>query len=43
MNLYFGFQRSITSSLMIESAFVGNRGVKFRMYRVFNQPDRVTD
>ena len=43
MNLYFGVQRSITSSLMIESAFVGNRGLKFRMYRVFNQPDRVTD
>ena len=43
MNVYFGVERSITPTLMIESAFVGNRGVKFRMYRTFNQPDRVTD
>lgn len=28
---------------MIESAFVGNKGEKFRMARMFNWPDRVTD
>ena len=43
MNLYFGVQQSITSSMVLETAFVGNRGVKFRMYRTFNQPDRLTD
>jgi hypothetical protein len=43
MNLYFGGQKSITSTMAVESAFVANRGVKFRMYRTFNQPDRVTD
>jgi hypothetical protein len=43
MNLYFGIERSITPTLMVESAFVGNRGVKFRLYRTFNLPDRVTD
>lgn len=43
MNLYFGVQQQLTSTMMIESAFVGNRGVKFRLYRTFNWPDRVTD
>jgi hypothetical protein len=42
MNLYLGVQRALTSSLMLETAFVGNRGVKFFMYRRFNQVDRVT-
>lgn len=42
MNLYLGIQRSLTSSTMLESAFVGNRGVKFMMYRRFNPPNRVT-
>lgn len=42
MNLYFGIQRSLTGSLILESAFVGNRGVKFIMQRTFNQVDRVT-
>src|SRR5262249_13899997 len=43
MNLYFGVQRELTSTMALESAFVGNRGVKFRLYRTFNLPDRVTD
>ncbi len=43
INLYFGVQRSITNTLMIESAFVGNKGEKFRLARMFNWPDRVTD
>ncbi|MGH9672370.1 MAG: TonB-dependent receptor domain-containing protein, partial [Bryobacteraceae bacterium] len=42
MNLYLGVQRAITSSTMIESAFVGNRGVKFRLMRASNLVDRVT-
>ena len=43
MNWYFGIQRSLSSTLMIESAFVGNKGNKFRLARMFNWPDRVTD
>ncbi len=43
INLYFGIQRSLSSTLMIESAFVGNKGNKFRLARMFNWPDRVTD
>ena len=43
MNWYLGVQREITNSLMLESALVANRGVKFRLRRIFNEPDRVTD
>jgi len=43
MNVTFGVQQSLSSTMVLESAFVGNRGVKFRMYRTFNLPDRVTD
>jgi Outer membrane receptor proteins, mostly Fe transport len=43
MNVSLGFEHAITNTLMLESAFVGNRGVKFRLYRTFNLPDRVTD
>jgi len=42
MNLTLGVQRAITSSLVLETAFVGNRGVKFPMHRIFNGVDRVT-
>src|SRR5262245_28903285 len=42
MNVYLGVQRALTSSLMLESAFVGNRGVSFMLYRVYNQVDVVT-
>jgi hypothetical protein len=42
MHFTFGFQREITSSVAIESAFVGTRGVKFLMQRWMNEPDRLT-
>jgi hypothetical protein len=41
-NLYLGVQREISPTLMFETAFVGNRGVKFRIGRVSNLPDRQT-
>ncbi len=43
MNLSLGIQRTLTSTMALETAFVANRGSKFRLYRVFNYPDRVTD
>jgi len=42
MNMYLGVQRALTGSMMLETAFVGNRGVKFPMLRWYNQIDRVT-
>jgi outer membrane receptor protein involved in Fe transport len=42
MNMYLGVQRALTGSTMFETAFVGNRGVKFPMLRWYNQIDRVT-
>jgi outer membrane receptor protein involved in Fe transport len=42
MNLYLGYQRELTPSLMVETAFAGNRGVSFLTYRTFNPVDRVT-
>jgi len=42
MNYTLGFQRALTSSLVLESAFVGTRGVKFNMTRTGNQIDRIT-
>ena len=42
INLYVGVQRELSPTLMLETAFVGNRGVKFRVGRVSNLPDRVT-
>ena len=40
--LYFGVQHALTPSLVLETAFVGNRGLKFPLARLYNQPDRVT-
>ncbi|MFL6414210.1 MAG: TonB-dependent receptor domain-containing protein [Bryobacteraceae bacterium] len=40
--VYFGVQHAITSSLVFETAFVGNRGLKYPLARLYNQPDRVT-
>jgi outer membrane receptor protein involved in Fe transport len=40
--VYFGVQHALTPSLVLETAFVGNRGVKFPLVRLYNQPDRVT-
>lgn len=42
MQFTFGFQHEIVPGLAIESAFVGNRGVKFLMQRWMNEPDRTT-
>jgi hypothetical protein len=42
MNMTLGVQRALTGSLMFETAFVGNRGVKFPLLRWYNQIDRVT-
>ena len=42
MNYTLGIQRALTPSLVLESAFVGTRGVKFVMIRTFNVVDRIT-
>ncbi|PYS29119.1 MAG: hypothetical protein DMG11_10140 [Acidobacteria bacterium] len=42
MNMSLSVQRAITGSMMFETAFVGNRGVKFPMLRWYNQIDRIT-
>jgi hypothetical protein len=42
LSSYFGIQHSLTSTLVLESAYVGNRGVKFPINRTYNFPDRVT-
>ncbi|MGE0405676.1 MAG: hypothetical protein AB7O65_05185, partial [Candidatus Korobacteraceae bacterium] len=40
MQVYLGVQRQLTNTLALETAFVGNRGVKYILHRAFNQPDR---
>jgi hypothetical protein len=42
MNYTLGIQRALTSSLALETAYVGTRGVKLRLARTFNQADRLT-
>jgi hypothetical protein len=42
MATYFGIQHALTPSLVLETAYVANRGVKFPINRTYNQPDRVT-
>jgi hypothetical protein len=42
MQYSLGIQREITGSLMVESAFVGVRGVKLITHRMIDQPDRIT-
>ena len=42
MNWSLGIQRALGANLMLETAFVGNRGVKFLLHRWFNLPDRLT-
>lgn len=42
MHYQFNIQRALTSSLMIETGYVGNRGVKFLLHRRVNLPDRLT-
>lgn len=42
MQFSFGIQQQLTRDLALETAYVGNRGVKFLMQRWMNEPDRVT-
>jgi hypothetical protein len=42
MNYTLGIQRALSSSLMLETAYVGTRGVKLRLARTYNQADRLT-
>jgi len=42
MQYSLGFQREITPTLVLESGFVGSRGVKFLAQRPMNLPNRVT-
>jgi hypothetical protein len=42
MNMHFGIERELTSTMALESAFVGTRGVKFTLVRFYNQIDRAT-
>jgi hypothetical protein len=42
MNFQLNVQRSLGADLMLETAYVGVRGVKFPMHRRFNLPDRIT-
>jgi outer membrane receptor protein involved in Fe transport len=42
INTYLGVQRSLGATLMVETAYVGTRGLEFPQYRTFNPVDRVT-
>ena len=42
MHYQFNIQRAVTSSMMLETGFVGVRGVKFLLHRRVNLPDRLT-
>ncbi len=42
MHYQFNIQRALTSSMMLETGFVGVRGVKFLLHRRPNLPDRLT-
>jgi hypothetical protein len=42
MNYTLGIEKALTSSLVLETAYVGTRGVKFNLTRTFNLPDRIT-
>ncbi len=42
MHYQFNIQRALTPTLMLETGYVGNRGVKFIMHRRPNLPDRLT-
>ena len=42
LSSYLGVQHQLTSSLVLETAYVGNRGLKFPLNRTYNLPDRVT-
>jgi hypothetical protein len=42
LNYTLGIQRALTSTLVLETAFVGTRGVKFYLDRSYNPVDRAT-
>jgi len=42
MNYTLGIQRALTSTMVLETGFVGTRGVKFDLVRPFNNIDRIT-
>ena len=42
MNYTLGIQRELTPTLVLETAYVGTRGIKFYMFRTFNKVNRVT-
>jgi carboxypeptidase family protein/TonB-dependent receptor-like protein len=42
MNFSLGIQRALTPSLVLETSFVGTRGVKFVLTRSYNTIDRLT-
>ncbi len=42
MNYSLEIQRALTSTLVLETAYVGSRGVKFNLSRTFNPVDRLT-
>lgn len=42
MHFHLGFQRAITTTIALKSAFAGTRGVKFLMHRWANDPNRET-
>jgi hypothetical protein len=42
MHYQFNIQRELTSTMMIETGYVGVRGVKFPLHRRPNLPDRIT-
>ena len=41
INYTLGVEHALSSSLMFETAFVGTRGVKFVLPRIYNQPDPI--
>jgi hypothetical protein len=42
INYTLGIQHALSSTLMFETAFVGTRGVKFVLPRIYNQADPIT-
>ena len=42
LNTYLGVQRALGPSIVVESAFVGTRGIKYRLRRQFNEVNRIT-
>ena len=37
-----GMQRALGSATVVNAAYLGTRGYNFRLYRTYNQPDRLT-